>query len=537
MAKLASIFISTRHLRMLGAATCVTSFLICLSLLVSLAHNRMERAVEAEIAVALDPYVRVSGHVASTFTALRREVTAAPCGAEFHAQLRKVAYLPDGLNEFFHAPGGRARCAVNDRTFDPPVDFGAPDFVIGTDERTAFWIDRDLSFADLPGETGTIVLREPFAMVVPTQRFNPHVPIWARAEAVLIAPDGRWWRREGEVGVHQRALIAREAGGILPFASANKYWTRCVDGGPSCLTVEASLTAILRENAGIAAVFVLLAGFVASWITRIAHRAVKRYWTFEARFRRNLDLDSIVCAYQPLLDLRSGEITGCEVLARWRDINDSIVYPDRFIPVVEKHGLTLELTRLVVLRAFRELDRHVPVGHRLQVNFNIFPRDLDAPSLIEVFAPFASARDRFDLVVEIVETDALSAHSAQAAIDELRKAGLRVYIDDFGTGYSNLHNLVDLAVDGVKLDRCFAMAPIDSLMCAMLTHAVDMVRAAGRVIVVEGVETAERLARLRADSRRIDFAQGYHISRPLTIERFAEFVTQARADERFSRAA
>src|SRR5690606_23508384 len=123
------------------------------------------------------------------------------------------------------------------------------------------------------------------------------------------------------------------------------------------------------------ALFVALT--IAAGITGHVNRLIARYWSFEARFRRHLDADSIVCVYQPVMELETGEITGCEVLARWRDLDDSLVFPDRFIDIVERNDMTLRFTQLVAQRACRELSEHMPAGKRLQINFNIFPRDLD----------------------------------------------------------------------------------------------------------------------------------------------------------------
>jgi EAL domain-containing protein (putative c-di-GMP-specific phosphodiesterase class I) len=89
-----------------------------------------------------------------------------------------------------------------------------------------------------------------------------------------------------------------------------------------------------------------------------------------------------------------------------------------------------------------------------------------------------------------------------------------------------MQNLAGLAVDGVKLDRAFAMAPDNSMMAQMLRHAVEMIEETGRVMVVEGVETAERLALLRGMQARIDFVQGYFIARPLDIAGFAAFLNE-----------
>jgi len=88
-----------------------------------------------------------------------------------------------------------------------------------------------------------------------------------------------------------------------------------------------------------------------------------------------------------------------------------------------------------------------------------------------------------------------------------------------------MHTLAGLSVDGVKLDRSFAMAPDESVMARMLDHAIDMVQDSGRRVVVEGVETAARLAALKACGK-VHFAQGYYISRPLDRDAFARFIAE-----------
>ncbi len=80
-----------------------------------------------------------------------------------------------------------------------------------------------------------------------------------------------------------------------------------------------------------------------------------------------------------------------------------------------------------------------------------------------------------------------------------------------------------LSVEGVKLDRTFAMAPNDSMMARMIVHALDIVKTSGRTIVVEGVETLDRLELLRR-TKQVDYVQGYLIARPLPIDAFAQFL-------------
>jgi EAL domain-containing protein (putative c-di-GMP-specific phosphodiesterase class I) len=145
--------------------------------------------------------------------------------------------------------------------------------------------------------------------------------------------------------------------------------------------------------------------------------------------------------------------------------------------------------------------------------------------LIEVFRLFDKHPHHVDLAVEIVESEDLAIEAAQRSIEALARAGIRTYLDDFGTGYSSIHHLAALSLEGVKLDRAFAMATDGTLMAQMLPHALEMMQRTKRLTVVEGVETEERLKALRATSL-VDFVQGYFIARPLDIERFAQFLVQ-----------
>lgn len=520
MAKLAGIFISTRNLKLIGIAVWFAAFVGTALVLAAFSYMQVREAMRQDAEAGLEQFVRLDESIRAAFQALRADIADAPCSAGFQLHMRKVAYLPDGLNEFFYAPGGIVECSVNVERFAQPVPLGEPDFA--TADGKSFWIDRDISFAGLPGMVGTIVLHDRFAAVVPRQEMKLPLPAWMKAEAVLVAPNGRWWHRSGNEWVHQDEQLSKRRGwtdGL--FAVRQKV---CVTEGFHCISMRAAVAELAAHYKLPVAVLLVLAGTIASWITRLALRFMRRFWSFEARFLRHLDENSIVCAYQPIIEVKTGAVIGCEVLARWRDIDDAIVYPDRFLPLVQKHELTSRFTRLVIEKAYRDLTAASFDGRRLQVNFNVFPRDLDAAALVRTFSIFDDARDRFELVLEIVECDHVDLAKGQSHIRALRRAGFKVYMDDFGTGYSTLKHLAELDVDGVKLDRSFAMAPTGSIMSEMLRHAIDMVHAAGRKIVVEGVETAERLAQLEADTARVDFAQGYFIARPLDLERFSRFV-------------
>ncbi len=519
MARFVSVFISDAYRRVISLIVWFVAFAAVVAVIGWFSLDQAGRAMTYEARSTADHFVRLRTNLLSTFDVMHANLTAEPCSPAFQEQLRRIAYLPDGLNEFLYAPGGRARCSANVAAFDGAVDLGEPDIGRQGERGIVMWVDRDLSFVGLTGERGTIALNEPFAAIVPPQEAGFRGPDWMSMQAVLVAEDGNWWHRSGRPGIYTR-LIA-DGGGL---ADGKMRVISCDAGGMHCVVVEGDLRALLAQYKGLVALALLAAAIIATLATLQTSSLIARYWSFEARFRRHLDGKSIVCAYQPVMELDTGEITGCEVLARWRDIDDRVVFPDRFLNVIERHDMTRRFTELVAQRACDELSEHLPAGKRLQVNFNIFPCDLDSDSLARIFSGFTSQPDRFDVVLEIIESDEIPPN-AQREIEALRRLGIKTYIDDFGTGYSNMQNLAALSVDGVKLDRAFAMAPDNTVMAKMLRHAVEMIEATGRVMVVEGVETAERLALLRGMQARVDFVQGYFISRPLDIAAFVAFMT------------
>ncbi|WP_198598259.1 EAL domain-containing protein [Mangrovicella endophytica] len=509
----------------MGAVLTLAFFILILAMLTGAAVYHVRRSIAAENEAALQVYTDLQGRLNTIFTSLQTEVTAEPCTAQFRSQLRRLAYRPDGFSELIYAPGGIIQCSDGVGRLTYPIPLGIPDLTPQDGYASMVWIDSGLAFAGLGDLVGTIILRGDYAVIVPPlKRIEPTVD-WLDLEVVLRGRGEHWWHRNGDVDVYRRNRIA--AGERTGPAPAFRELV-CSENAHHCVATEASLTNLVSSYRFQLIAAVMLAAGLAWRLSRAVQQFITRHWSFEARFRRNCGIDTIVCAYQPVMDLHSGRIIGCEVLARWRDVDGTVVFPDRFIPIIEDGGDTLGFTRDVATKAHRELSAVLPVDERLQLAFNVFPEDLGKPGLVDVFDVFAGSRDRFDVAVEIVESKAFDVADAECSIEALHGAGLKIYIDDFGSGYSNIRTLAALPIDGVKLDRAFAMAPDDSLMARMLNQAIDMIRVSGRVIVVEGVETAERLQALRGIQPAVDRVQGYHIARPMSAMSFAEFLYRQR---------
>ncbi|WP_198669663.1 EAL domain-containing protein [Pelagibacterium sediminicola] len=517
MAGLARFLVSERYQKPLIALIWLVVFVLCMAVVLIISAANMRDSLRTETDKSLAEYIRLRTNVLSTFDRMDEWLTAIPCSPEYMVQLRRVAFLPDGINEFGHVRDGAVICSGNAGTLAQPVPLGPPDISGENPFAVSFWLDRDLAFLALEGLTATIVVRGPHMMVVPMQPPPSGLPGWLDQE-VVVQSEGDWWHRSGTPGLYATALDAPSG----PFPHRGSYFhTGCDPVGLHCVTSRIPFSGIF--NAGVLGTAIVLLGtaIFAAMAAVIIHGRIRQHWSFDARFRRHVE-EGVVCAYQPLMSTRTGEIVGCEVLARWRDLDGTIVYPNVFLPVAEKANLTLPLTLAVVRTALRELSSGI--GRKdFQINFNISPRDFSVETLATIFPPGAPVPDGMRIVAEIVETESLPVEPVQTAIARLRERGIATYIDDFGVGYSNMHTLALLDVEGVKIDRSFAMAPDNSIMARILGLAIEMSHASGRAIVVEGVETRERLEMLRANPL-VDIAQGYYIARPLTIDAFRTFL-------------
>jgi len=255
-------------------------------------------------------------------------------------------------------------------------------------------------------------------------------------------------------------------------------------------------------------------------------RAVKRQ-LIEEGLRRALERQEFALHYQPIIDLRTGTITGAEALLRWTHPTLGPVPPDQFIPVAEDSGLIRSIGAWVLREACGQrriwADAGLPVG---TMAINVSPNQLrDKDFLEDLCAILSETRlNPNSLVLELTETVLVkNAQSASSILQSLRTRGVQVAIDDFGTGYSSLSYLRKLPLDALKIDKSFVRqigtAGEDT---AILIAVIDMARSLKLRVIAEGVETLEELTFLR--DHHCDEVQGYYFSRPVVPQEFAKLL-------------
>ncbi len=251
-----------------------------------------------------------------------------------------------------------------------------------------------------------------------------------------------------------------------------------------------------------------------------------------ARSQLEMDLrgallrQELTLAYQPIVSLGSGRISGFEALARWHHPKRGMISPIEFIPLAEETGLIVPLGVWALGEACRQAvtwQDIQPAGLPVSVNVNVSSRQLISKSFAvegfgaEVRAALAkSGLDAGCLNLEITESGLLDyAEATEAALGYIRSLGVAMQLDDFGTGYSSLSYLQRLPIDTVKIDLSFVSGkPGDGISNPQIVQAiVALARKLGKRITAEGVETEKQLRQLQA--LRCTNGQGYYISRPL----------------------
>ncbi|HET7409007.1 MAG TPA: EAL domain-containing protein [Paracoccaceae bacterium] len=245
--------------------------------------------------------------------------------------------------------------------------------------------------------------------------------------------------------------------------------------------------------------------------------------------RGAIDEGDLRLVFQPKLCLRTNQIRQVEALVRWTDPQRGSIFPDQFIPIAEANGSIGDLTRFVVAEAVRTAAALQGAGFETGVAVNISTSDLADPG----FAAFVAdclARTRIPphlLTLEITETGMLEGReTALAAARALKDMGLRLSIDDYGTGQSTMSYVEQFPADELKIDMSFVMKMMDDKANAILVNsAIDLAHALDLQVVAEGVENEAIMSALRA--RGCDYAQGYHIARPLDYAALIDFLRQA----------
>lgn len=227
--------------------------------------------------------------------------------------------------------------------------------------------------------------------------------------------------------------------------------------------------------------------------------------------------------FQPQVDTKTGEVIGCEVLARWISPNDGIIPPNQFIPLAEESGLVVPMTRdlLRQVKAWLLAEQHkIPPNFHVSVNFS--SSHILSNEIVEDCRFFLNGipQGLIRLVVEITESEVLNDHQQiNDILTRLHELGAIIAIDDFGTGYSNLSYLQDYPLDILKVDRKFiTQLEPDIAQRHLIAGIIDISKKLELRTVVEGVETEKHVESLKMLGAT--WLQGFYYGKPVAASEF-----------------
>lgn len=227
--------------------------------------------------------------------------------------------------------------------------------------------------------------------------------------------------------------------------------------------------------------------------------------------------------YQPIIDIKTGDISNCEALIRWHHPDKGLLKASDFINLAEATGQIHAIGDWVFKKAVDQITQWQNLLHKnISININVSPvqfqDDSNMPSQWLKFLQDRSIPVEL-ITIEITERLYLDAENSKLALEKLEvfnNAGVKVALDDFGTGYSSLSHLNKLVTDFLKIDRSYIQElSLRSESYVLCQAIIVMAHELNIKVIAEGVTTQEQHDILVEAG--CDYGQGYFYIPPLPI--------------------
>jgi len=249
--------------------------------------------------------------------------------------------------------------------------------------------------------------------------------------------------------------------------------------------------------------------------------------------RSAVENEEFALQYQPKLTMRDSNIDGAEALLRWRHPKRGLIMPDNFINVAEQTGLIKRLSNWVLDTAIRDCQQLHQKGHKINISVNLSVWDIQDPNIgLNITQKLEKwGLPAHYLTLEITERVMMAEpERARLVLEQLDNMGVQLVIDDFGTGFSSLVYLKQLPVSMLKVDKSFVIDMMKDENDAAIVHSIiELAHNLGLQTVAEGVENDQTWSWLRTWD--CDYAQGYYISHPLSLNEFEQYLTSYKIEK------
>ncbi len=211
-------------------------------------------------------------------------------------------------------------------------------------------------------------------------------------------------------------------------------------------------------------------------------------------------------AYQPIVDLNSGEVLGYEALMR-AALPD--MTPLKIIEAAKKYNRLYDIEYLTFTLAS---EKYLASKTSKKLFVNSISSQLLSDVAWDEFKK--SNKGIFEkLVVEIIEEDFGQSDIMKKKTAILDRNNIDYAIDDYGTGFNNVSMILNYAPKYIKIEGSLIRGIDKDLKRQQFTKTiVSYCKVNGIKIIAEAVETYEELKFVKEAG--CDYAQGYFISKP-----------------------
>lgn len=238
--------------------------------------------------------------------------------------------------------------------------------------------------------------------------------------------------------------------------------------------------------------------------------------------------------YQPIINLKTKKITGCEALLRWNSPLHGLISPNLFIDVIENSSMVIPIGHWIINQALKDLrtiqdqlllNKKNDLAANFMMSINISGRQFTHSDFVSNLEDLREKHgiDAKNIKLEMTERIMLDGAIALEALNQCHNQGYAISIDDFGTGFSSLQYLTQMPISFLKIDRCFVMKILsDAKSKAVVSSIIHLAHAMGIEVIAEGIENNEESLVLETLGAR--YGQGYLFSKPVDVGRFLKLI-------------
>lgn len=270
-------------------------------------------------------------------------------------------------------------------------------------------------------------------------------------------------------------------------------------------------------------VIILIASAFAGLVTYLYFRWQQHSNSAYRQILIGVKKEEFIPYYQPIVDSRSKEVVGCEVLMRWQRADGSLMPPNQFIPYAEANGLIIPMTKSLLVHLVNDiqlLGQHKPA---MFFSVNIVPEHLESDELLTLVKSYIDDKvfGHHRLSLEITERMPIKdLEKARVMLDKFYAMGVDLKLDDAGTGYGGFSYVQKLGMSTLKIDKMFVdtIGQIDTFNAKTIDAIISFSEKSGLTTIAEGVEHQSQVDYLAQQG--VYLIQGYVYSKPLPAEQF-----------------